>query len=74
MALSRDKLKGKIKEICGTQDRFGSLMGMSHTTVTAKLNGNSDFTQSEIIKAAEILKINDNDIVSYFFAGKVQKS
>lgn len=65
------KLIGKIIEVCGTKSKFGLAMGWSHTTTSAKLNGNSSFTQSEIIKAAKILGIPADEISLYFFTLKV---
>ena len=32
------KLRGKIKEICGTQAKFAENVGLSPTTVSKKLN------------------------------------
>lgn len=67
------KLIGRIKEICKTQAEFGKQMGWSHTTTTAKLNGNNGMTQDEIKKAAMILDLKDKEIPLYFFTLKVQK-
>ena len=36
------KLRGKIKEVFGTQAKFAKAMGMSTVTLSAKLNG-TDF-------------------------------
>ena len=33
------KLRGKIKEVFGTQAKFAKAMGMSTVTLSAKLNG-----------------------------------
>lgn len=65
------KLNGKIKEVCKTQAEFGKRMGWSHTTTTAKINGNSQMTQDEIRKAVEILNLRDSEIPLYFFTLKV---
>lgn len=54
-SFDHSKLLGKIKEICGTQSNFGKEMGWSHTTTTAKINGDSGMTQNEISKAVKIL-------------------
>ena len=65
------KLVGRIKEKCKTQSEFGKRMGWSHTTTTAKLNGNNGMTQDEIKKAVEILGLKDKEIPLYFFTPKV---
>lgn len=69
-----NKLKGRIKEILGTQTKFAELMELSNTSIISKLAGRVDFTQSEIKKAVEILSISTLDIPKYFFEEKVQKN
>lgn len=71
MSFSYDKLKGKIKEVCGTNGNFAELMGISTATLSAKLNHKSEFTQPEIFKAVEILRLNSSDIPLYFFTPRV---
>lgn len=42
------KLRGKIKEVFGTQAKFAKAMGMSTVTLSAKLNGTaSNMTLTE---------------------------
>ena len=65
------KLLGKIKEKCGTQERFAILMNMSSVTLSKKLNGKSEWTQEEINKACDILEIDPIEIPVYFFTVKV---
>ena len=67
MSFSYDKLRGKIKEVCGTNSRFADLMSISDATLSAKLNHKSEFTQPEIFKAVEILCLKRSDIPLYFF-------
>lgn len=68
------KLCGKITEICGTQAKFASKMGMSERSISLKLNNKIDFKQTEIVKAAEILGISELDYGAYFFAVNVQSA
>lgn len=42
-------------------------MGLSERSVSLKLTGVRQWTQSEIYKAKELLKIEDKEIVKYFF-------
>ena len=67
MLFDYSRLKGRIKEKCDTQFNFARMMGLSNATMTAKMHGKSSFSQSEIVKAAEILDINPSDVPSYFF-------
>lgn len=69
--LDHSKLRGRIKEIFGTQEKFQKAVGMSHTSLSKKLAGESKFTQSEIYKSAEVLKIKNDEIGIYFFTPKV---
>ena len=68
------KLRGRIREVCETQERFSDLMGMSKATISAKINNKSEFTQPEIIRAVEVLNLQYDEISSYFFTPSVQKT
>jgi transcriptional regulator with XRE-family HTH domain len=61
------KLKGRIVELYGTQEKFGEAIGVSLQTVNAKLQGRSGFSQEDIYKWAIALKIDQQDIGIYFF-------
>jgi transcriptional regulator with XRE-family HTH domain len=74
MSFDYSKLCGKIKEKCKTQERFAKLMGIARTSLSAKLNNNSEFTQQEINKAIEVLNLTQSEIPEYFFREKVQKN
>lgn len=65
------KLKGKIKEVCSTQETFASRLGMNATRLSLKLNNQSEWRQSEILKACNVLSIADCEIKQYFFTPKV---
>lgn len=67
MKFCYNKLKGKIYEICGSCYNFAKLMDCSVTTMSAKLNNKSEFSQSEILKAVKILNIKCEEISLYFF-------
>lgn len=72
MLFDYSKLKGKIKEVFGTQGAFGDAMGMSPVTVSDKLNNKVAWTQPEIKKACELLHIEYASIPIYFFTAKVK--
>ena len=67
------KLKGRIIEICGTQQEFAKRMNLSERTVSAKLNNQVSWKQSEILKAVGILMIPEDQIQIYFFALEVHQ-
>lgn len=62
-----DKLLGKIKEICKTQDVFANKIGISKTALNLKLNNKADFKAREIKKACCLLDISESEIPAYFF-------
>jgi len=67
------KLRGKIREF-GRQDEFAEALEISTTTLSERLNNKSEFTQKEINKACEILKISTDEIPAYFFTPKVKEA
>lgn len=74
MSFQYNKLRGRIKEICLTNEEFAKRMGLSLAAISNKLNNKSQWTQPEIFKAVAVLMINSSDIPAYFFTPAVQKS
>lgn len=71
MSFAYNKLRGRIVEVCGTQSEFAKRVGQSEQIVSAKLAGNSSFTQENIIAWSNVLNIDQNDIGNYFFTQKL---
>lgn len=68
-----DKLKGKIKEIFGTQNDFAEAMEMAPNTLSSKLNNQSDFSSTEISKAVDLLEIKSaEEAWKIFFTREVE--
>lgn len=65
------KLRGKIKEICGTQDAFAEKLMLGRVSLSQRLNNQLEFNQDEILRACDILSISRADIPAYFFTTKV---
>ena len=61
------KLRGKIKEVCGTQEALASKVGLGRVTLSQRLNNQSEFSQDEIVKVSKELNIASEDIPAYFF-------
>ena len=70
MVFDYRKLKGKIKEVFDTQSAFAKALGISNVTLSAKLNNKAEFSQKEIDKASDLLKIKKEEIPIYFFTQK----
>lgn len=64
-------LRKKIRRNFDTHNDFAEAMGIGRVTLSQRLNGKSDFSQSEIKKAIELLDIKKEDIPKYFFTQKV---
>lgn len=61
------KLKGEIREKYGTQSAFASDMGFTISTMSLKLNGKSEWTRAEIVKACDLLGVPLSEAHNYFF-------
>lgn len=72
MSFDYRKLKGRIVEKFGSQEKFASKLGCSTRTLSLKMNGKISWKQDEIIKAINMLELSENDIQEYFFNVKVQ--
>ena len=67
MAFNYQKLLGRITEKMGSQAEFARRMELSERTISLKLNGKVQFKQNEIVKASNLLEIDNSDIAAYFF-------
>ncbi len=67
MAYDYRKLRGKIKEICGTQDAFSEKLGIGRVSLSQRLNNQLEFSQDEMLKSCDILGICREEIPVYFF-------
>lgn len=70
--MSYRKLRGKIREVFGTQEAFALAMGMSKSALSMRLNGKIKWTLDEVMKAKELLWIEDAEISTYFFTREVR--
>lgn len=70
VSFSYGKLRGKIKEVFGTQERFADALGMSKATLSLKLNNSSEFTQQEMMESMMLLNLNFSQMDEYFFYAK----
>lgn len=56
------RLKGAIAEKSLTLGTFAKMMGINYTTLWHKITGQSEFTESEIKKACDILEKDPKEI------------
>lgn len=71
MSWDYSKLKGKIKEVCGTQDSFAEKIGIGRVSLSQRLNNSLEFSQDEMFKSCDVLGIEKEEIPVYFFSQKV---
>ena len=65
------KLRGRIKEVCGTQDELANKIGIGRVSLSKRLNNQLDFEQEEIFKVCDVLGIEYSEIPAYFFTEEV---
>ena len=68
-----DKLRGRMKERLGTQDRFAKAIGLGRVSVSQSLNNQREFSAGAMLKSAQVLEFPLAEIPNYFFAEVVQK-
>lgn len=67
------KLRGKIKEVFGTQDSFAEHLGIGRVSLSQRLNNILEFSQEEIYNSCDLLNVSPEEISEYFFTTVVQK-
>ena len=74
MEFDYSKLRGKIKEVFGTQDKFAKALGISGATLSLKLNNFSEFTQQEMAASMRLFHEPARSVDKYFFTSQVRKN
>lgn len=67
MSFNYAKLYGRMAELDISKEKLAKMIGISRSSLYKKLLSDREFTQKEIMKCADILKIAPLDIPSYFF-------
>lgn len=68
MPYTYNKLRGRIVEKYGTQEKFAEVLGITKQGLSLKMTGKSGFSQKDILQWCELLDIQQDRIVEYFFA------
>ena len=74
MVFNYSKLRGKIKEVYGTEGAFALDLGRVAESLSGRLNNKSQFSQGEINRSCDLLGIDKKDISEYFFNPVVPES
>lgn len=72
MAFDSRKLRGRIKELFGSEKAFAEAMGIAPSNLSARLNGKIQWGAVEIKRVSDLLYIPDGEVVAYFFTPKVR--
>ena len=68
MPYSYNKLRGRIVEMYGTQERFAEALGMTKQGLSLKMTGKTEFSPRDMNRWCELVNIPKEQIVDYFFA------
>ena len=68
------KLRGRIREVLGTEGLFAEKLSRSQNFLTKVFNGESFFSQKDIETGTDVLNIPVQEIGTYFFTKKVHKN
>lgn len=74
MSYNYSKLKGRIIEKFGSQQRFAEAIGLSERTLSLKMTNKVFWKQAEISEATRLLELEEAQISDYFFTQNVQCS
>lgn len=67
MPYTYNKLRGRIIEKYGSQDKFAEELGQSRNSVSKKMNCKAGFSQSDIVKWSTLLDVSTEEYGEYFF-------
>ena len=67
MPYTYNKLRGRIVEKYGTQEKFAKALDISKQGLSLKMTGKIGFTQKDILAWCELLDIQQDQIAEYFF-------
>lgn len=66
----KEKIKVVLKRFGHTQNNLAELLGITYQSVSIKLNGHKDFTQTEIFKIIVMYNLTPEEVVDIFFNAK----
>ena len=70
MTYDYSKLYGRMAELGITREALAKQLNISRSTLYSKLNSRTEFTQDEIRKCVEILRLDVRYLAMYFFTLK----
>ncbi|MED9814729.1 DUF739 family protein [Anaerostipes sp.] len=67
MGYTYDKLRGRIIEKYGSQEKYADVLGISTNSLSKKMTGKTGFSQKDITIWADLLNIDKAEYGEYFF-------
>lgn len=67
--MNANELKAQIVRAGLSIPKLADKIGLNKKTLYAKINGESDFKQPEIVAIQKVLGLNDEAVFAIFFAG-----
>lgn len=67
MKYGYDKLRGRIVEKYGSQNRFAAVLKVNNINVSNRMTGKTGFSQEDIEEWSRLLDIDPEDYGAYFF-------
>ena len=72
--VKKNLLEAKMKIFGDTQCTLAEALEISLSTLNCKLNGKSEFAQSEILKIKERYNLTDKEVIEIFFSPCVSET
>ena len=66
-AVEQNALNGKFRECKRTYNDIAEVLDIDNRSVSNKINGDTPFTQPEMVALAEYLHMSDSEILRIFF-------
>lgn len=64
----KEKLRKALKRQGITQNELAEILGLTYQTISIKMNGHKDFTQSEIRRIKKILSLTPEEVCDIFLS------
>lgn len=65
------KLRGRITEKVGSQEKLAEIVGLTPQALSRKLSGEIRFSAPDIVQIVDVLEIPKAEVWAYFFNKKV---
>ena len=64
----KDKLRKVLERYGHTQNDLAELLNITYQSISIKMNGHKDFTQTEIYKIIQFYELTADEVMDIFFS------